>query len=308
MKKLILNSLSFLGIFIIFYSISLWALGSFAVKYPMLSPINFKYPVNGNGHMHSRFIDFKELKEADIVFMGASTCYRHYDVRVFEEAGYKVFNFGSSGQSPIQTFDIYQEYVGALQPKLIIFDVNPQTFCVDGIESQLDILANTETNSSNLNSTLSINHTWTYNAFYFSLMTSYLGPDKEKEPTSKYDDTYINNGFVETNKTENSRSSAGANKTLLPKEIQINSFLSLISAFNKDKQDFILVQSPVTKMEYATIQNASEIDFELEKHGEYYNFNNILDLNDKTDFMDLRHMNSSGATKFSKKILELINL
>ena len=128
MKKFILNIISFSAIFAVFYLVSLWAIGTISLNQPMLAPINFKYPVNSNGHMHSRFEDLKSIGEVDVLFMGASTCYRHYDVRVFEESGFKAFNLGSSGQSPLQTLAWYQAVKENLKPKLIVFDVNPYTF------------------------------------------------------------------------------------------------------------------------------------------------------------------------------------
>ena len=59
----------------------------------------------------------------------------------------KTFNLGSSSQTPIQTKMLLDEHLDRLNPKLVVFEVYPVVFQLEGVESALDFIANTEFNS-----------------------------------------------------------------------------------------------------------------------------------------------------------------
>ena len=77
---------------------------------------------------------YQRVREADttanvnILVLGASHAYRGIDPRVFTEKGYRLFNLGSSSQTPLQTqillkngenFDQYMENSGEIFDELI---------------------------------------------------------------------------------------------------------------------------------------------------------------------------------------------
>ena len=90
--------------------------------------------------MLTRLNEVKNIKNIDILFLGSSHTYRGFDTRVFKKNGYNSFNLGSSSQSPIQTLTLTKRYLNQLNPKLIVYEVYPTTFTIDGIESSLDII------------------------------------------------------------------------------------------------------------------------------------------------------------------------
>ena len=90
------------------------------------------------GHMYSRISEIKNQEDVDILFLGSSHAYRGFDTRIFLENGYKSFNLGSSAQTPTQTKVLVERYLGSLNPELVIYEVYPKTFTMDGVESSLD--------------------------------------------------------------------------------------------------------------------------------------------------------------------------
>src|SRR3546814_19469806 len=65
-----------------------------------------------------------------------------FDPRIFKEAGYKTVNLGSSSQSPVQTDFLVNEYIDSLNPKLIVYEVYPFVFSIDGVEPSTDVISN----------------------------------------------------------------------------------------------------------------------------------------------------------------------
>src|SRR5690606_38894975 len=76
----------------------------------------------------------------DILILGSSRAYRHYDPRIFRKYGIEIFNLGSSAQTFIQTNYILQKYAQRFKPEIIVLDIYPAMFGSDGVESSLDLM------------------------------------------------------------------------------------------------------------------------------------------------------------------------
>ena len=46
----------------------------------------------------------------------------------------------------------------------------------------------------------------------------------------------------------------------------------------------------------------------MSQFGDYYNYNEIMSLNDSLDFFDDHHLNSNGVRKFDNKLIETLHL
>lgn len=124
---------------------------------------NLRYVAGGYGHMHTRLQEVKTLDSIDILFLGSSHAYRGFDPRIFGDAGYTVFNLGSSAQTPEQTLVLLRKYLPQLHPNMVIFEVYPATFANSGVESSLDLISNSRPDFLTLQMAFSINDIRTYN-------------------------------------------------------------------------------------------------------------------------------------------------
>ena len=80
-----------------FYMAALLVLPSFIKQ-------NVNYKKGAPGYLYSRIKEIRTAKNTDLLFLGSSKAYRGFDPRIFEAAGYRSFNLGSSNQTPIQTY------------------------------------------------------------------------------------------------------------------------------------------------------------------------------------------------------------
>src|SRR5690606_34946967 len=103
---------------------------------------NLNYRIGSHGHLFSRLSEADTIQNVDILIIGSSHAYRGYDVRLFGSNGSKVFNLGSSAQTPIQTEYLVNKYINDFKPKFIVFDIYPKVLCIDGVESTMDLLSN----------------------------------------------------------------------------------------------------------------------------------------------------------------------
>ena len=155
MKKFILHTCLFLLFASVFYITTI----VFCARYapPWFKP-NINYRIGSYGHMSSRLSEIKGYSDVDILFLGSSHAYRGFSTRIFLENGYKTFNLGSSAQTPAQTKVLLNRYLESLNPKMVIYEVYPNTLSTDGVESALDIIANDKNDLHSLKMALKINN------------------------------------------------------------------------------------------------------------------------------------------------------
>ena len=107
-----------------------------------VGPLVTYYRIGSAGQMFNRVNDIPNHHGSDVLFIGSSHTYRGFDTRLFEKAGYKSFNLGSSAQTPMQTELLLHRYLDEINPKSIVFEVYHVLFQNDGIESMADLISN----------------------------------------------------------------------------------------------------------------------------------------------------------------------
>jgi len=262
--------------------------------------------IESRGHMFSRIKELKETKDVDILFLGSSQAYRGFDPRIFDKAGYKTFNLGSSNQTPLQTELLIDRYLNQLNPKQIIFSIYPEVLEVDGIESTVDLMTNDNIKLSTCflvakQKNIKLTNTLIY-AIYRDLFKQ---RNNFHEPIYKENDTYIGNGFVEKDllyfkNTQFNESNWNFNNQ------QIKSLERIVKKIKKHNIELLLVQPPTPKAFYDSHSNNKEFDDQMIQYARYYNFNQIINLDDSLHFYDAFHMNQRGVEIFDKKLIELI--
>ncbi|MDP1727723.1 MAG: hypothetical protein Q8M15_13140 [Bacteroidota bacterium] len=306
MKLFIKTLLLFTLFAVFFYCISLFAWGHLLPSY--LTP-NLKYKMGLSGYMYTRLKEVKKTKAIDVLFLGSSHTYRGFDPRIF--AGYHLssFNLGSSNQTPVQTEDLLTLFLDSLKPGFIIYEVYPDNFITDGVESSIDLISNNELGNLSFNQAFKVNHIIGYNTLLFAAVRkSIFNDDAFVEPgrNALMGDTYIEGGFVQKDLKYNTETKVYTPKKWVLNKKQVASFERSIKLIKKKNIPFVLVQAPVTKNLYYSYTNNPEVDRFFNQYGAYVNFNPAFNLSDSLDFFDEHHLNQNGVIKFNEKLIQQI--
>jgi hypothetical protein len=273
-----------------------------------LAPVSFKknipYNIGATGYLFTRLQEANTVKDVDVLVLGSSLAYRGFDPRIFAENNLKMFNLGSSAQTPIQTEVLLRHYLDTLNPKTVILEVNPLAFSSDGVESSLDVFANDYIDMASMKSAFIINNIISYNALIFALYKEVSHYKRSyKEPKHKGLDTYIFNGFVERQLLFNKEHSDIKIDWDFKKD-QIKAFTNVLQLLNEKQIHYVLVQLPISKTRYNNILHKKRFDNFMKNRGSYYNFNTLISLKDSLHFYDSHHLNKNGVSIFNKMLIE----
>lgn len=267
---------------------------------------NLSYYPGGYGHLYTRLEEAKKCEDIDVLFLGSSHTYRGFDTRIFEEENLKCFNLGSSSQTPLQTKIVLNRYLDNLNPKVVVYEVNPHIFNIDGVESSLDLIANDYIDFNSFKLAVNQNHIKVYNTLLFSVYKMFL-KSEINEPKIKDEDTYISGGFVERKMSYLKNTSKQEKIQWTLKKNQVNCFEEIITMLNQKNIKIVLIQAPITKNDYNFTENNDSFDKWMTSVATYYNFNKMIYLSDSLHFYDNDHLNQNGVTLFNNKILEVID-
>lgn len=304
MFKLALSIIKFSVFFICSYSILLILWGELMPVNDLKKNLNYK--IGSYGHLHTRIQDMKSNSNVDILFIGSSHCYRGFDARIFRENGLSSFNLGSSRQTPIQTRVLLKRHLETINPKLVIYEVSSGAFNGDGVESSLDIIANDRNDFHSIAMAFSQNHLKVYNALIYGLYRDFFGRNTTySEELVKGNDRYIAGGFVEK-RLDFFEYKQQKPSQIIVEEQQIESFGKIINTFKDKGIPYILVQAPITRSRYLSYANNKMFDSLMSSYGVYYNFNEIVCLDDCLCFYDSHHLNQYGVQLFNEKLIEVV--
>jgi hypothetical protein len=306
MKKFFKNGLLFLLFFIVTYPIGVCITGEFA---PYHFRKSLSYKIGGYGFLHSKIKEIDKYRNADILIIGTSHAYRGFDPRIFKENGITTLNLASSIQTPIQTNLIFKRYLDKINPKLVVYDVNPEVFNNDGIEAGLDLISNDYVSFDSFKMAFKINDIRLYNTLIFALYKQTFNANKNfKEDINKNDDVYISGGYVEKKLKYNKDKKTYKPQSFEFNDFQLDYFKENIDFLNKKNIPFVLIHTPITKKLYASKMNYKKIDSSMNKlsNGNYYDFNKLTQLSDTLDFYDSNHLNTIGVRKFDDFFIQFM--
>ncbi len=303
MKRFIRSFFLFLLFTFAFYAIMVFLWGNLMPQ--SLKP-NLNYRLGTYGHMYTRLAEVKTVQDVDVLVIGSSHAYRGIDPRYFKRENITLFNLGSSSQTPLQSRVLLKRYLKQLNPELIIFEVYPGTFSNDGVESSVDLIANEKNDLHTLSMTFAINHIKVYNTFLLGSIRDLLRMnDGYSEPRVKGEDTYIPGGYVEKRERHFRHEIHPASEWQFVKK-QFRIFSRTIQDLSQKDINFILVNAPITSSLYDSYSNNSLFDSIMKQHGRYYNFNEMMQLDDSLHFYDSHHLNQEGVLLFNQKIISLL--
>lgn len=304
MKKFLISLISFVGIACVICFMGLIVFGRFA---PFSIRPNLPYVLGGVGYSYTRFDEAKKVeKNVDVLVVGSSHAYRGYDPRIFAKQRWKLFNLGSSSQTPIQTAYLFTKYMARFQPKLVIIDVYPILFKSDGIESVIDLVSNAELDTGLVNLSLSHNNISIYNTLFYRALADVLefNDDFKEENPNKNGDLYVSGGYVQsTDRFKGAKYYKSVNYSFLPD--QIRAFERIIHTLKERKIPYLILQSPIPQAKYKRVTNNIFADKLFAKYGFYRNANEHLKLPDSC-FLDESHLNQFGVNHYNKYVIDLI--
>lgn len=304
MLKFIVRTVLFMAFASTMYVVAVFLFGHFAPN--ELKP-NISSRLGAYGHLYSRLREVKTVTNVDVLFLGSSHAYRGFDTRIFERQGFTAFNLGSSAQTPMQTQVLIDRYLDQLNPKTVVYEVYPVTFTLDGIESAIDLVSNDQNDLSSFRMSLQTRNIKALNAFLFASTSQLLGLHGQyNEPRLKGNDTYIPGGFVERKLLAFERSAESI--AVAPLRIaQLQCFQHNIEELKSRGIRVVLVYAPIPKVSYKNLAHQALFDQLMHAHGEYYNFNARLQLNDSLHFYDADHLNQRGVERFNAALLEVLS-
>ena len=303
---------SYLTNLLLFALFALPAYAVFIILAGSISPFsqhrNIKYARGGYGHLYNRLQEADTTGKVDILFLGSSHAYRGFDPRIFSKAGYSSFNLGSSSQTPIQTKILYERYIDRLSPKLIVFDIFPNTFNTEGVESFLNLLSNAPLGHDLVMAAIQSRHATVWNTTILSAWRTLIGAnDGFKEPLYRANDKdlYVPGGYVEKGASEFKPADKKITFKWSPPENQWQAFLDILLASERRGIPVILVQTPVT----GQYQYAPEDRMELERllsplADAHLDLSDALHGNEADLFYDGHHMNQNGVEQFNALFLD----
>lgn len=307
MKKFLTRSVQFICFAAVFYTVNMIVWERFLPDF--LTP-NINHKVGSVGHLNTKIKEIPSYRDVDILILGSSHANHGFDPRIFAEAGYRVFNLGSSAQTPIQTKLLLERYLEVLNPKMVLFEVHLGTFTSDGVESALDILANDNNDLLSIQMALKINNIRVYNTLIYAIFNDIFSLDQDfTEEITKGYDTYIDGGYVERLPDPNIIELDFEPRYLdlnNVRQYQFRAFQEIRSILEESDIAVVLIQAPITAERYNSYLNNAEIDSYFRELGNYYNFNELISLSDQEHFYDSHHMNQAGVEIFDQALLNIL--
>jgi hypothetical protein len=251
-----------------------------------------------------RFQEAASQKEADLLFIGSSHAYRNYDPRIFNKNQLLSFNLGSTAQTPIQTLQILQSLGEDLSPKYLIIDFFLPLFYNEGIESSIDLLANTSFYPMRWEEHGDMK--W-YNAVLFRSLSKNILHLKSKTCSENIGaDRYIRGGYVESHQPFNPKHETPKPSGQLNTK-QIQAFSKVIQWANSRNIKWMVVQSPMMNVQAAVAYKSLPKEIQtLIPENRFINGQLAIQPQSKF-FIDTDHLNTSGVKTFNTWLLDTLN-
>lgn len=292
---------------VLFAILSIFLYLSGVIIYGQLVPKYFQknifYEKFAYGFSNTRYKEVKLTKNVDILFLGSSRSYRHYDPRIFSKNGYSSFNLGSSAQTFLQTEILVKRYLDSLSPQFVVLDIDSGMFSSDGIESSFDLISNDYNNWDTFILSLKLKNIKVINTWIYAIYKEYFFNSlMDKEEEIKGLDKYIAGGYVERELTTRTVMKGIAQNWKFD-EKQWQAFVVIIDYLKNSNSKLIVLHSPKQgNFEYYLDDKLRKFFDTNNVH--FYNYNKLDFINDSIHFYDASHMNQKGVNLYNNFILK----
>ncbi|MFD1316853.1 hypothetical protein [Namhaeicola litoreus] len=270
-------------------------------------PENLRYRLGSEGHSFTRFKEVKQTKHKDILFVGSSHAYMHFDSNFYEKNGLTSFNLGTNSQTVHQTELLLKRYLDQINPKILIVEVCPYIFNLDGVEAQCDLVSNEIIGWDTLKLTLKLKSLTAFNTFWLAFLREKLFSEKLNfsEPLKNGKFTY-HQGGCEERELDFYKKISFEDQKWNEDHKKLKILWRIKQMCSKKNIALVLVQTPVTTDFYNSYKNNDFFDREIGSIAKYYNFNENSTFIDTLHFYDYHHLNQNGVEKFNKEFLNFL--
>jgi hypothetical protein len=264
----------------------------------------------------TRLREAKNYANIDVLFLGSSLAFRGVDTRPFQEKGLKVFNLGTSAQTPYNSYFLLKEFSPKLRPKYVVLDMYWTMMNLENpTESTIDIMSNHQLTSNIVEMAFNTRDFTTISSLIANYISRLHTPLHELKDQHSPNDRYIRGGYVEPltlNPVKQAYELSHINvRQQVPAEIQINYLNKIIDLCRANNIKPIFIMLPVTKELKSKVSNYPEYCQFVDSIADNnkipftnYNERKDLSLTSLTDFVDENHMSKRGATKFTRKFID----
>ena len=253
-----------------------------------------------NKHNKTNFVYNSKQKEYDIVFLGSSRANNHFIPSVFEEKGYKTYNYGMSGSHLYETallFELMMERKYKIKTAIIQIDLN---LCADEpspkyLAQFLPFIHDSKTVANYLKSQPDYT-LWYYIPFYrYIEYGTAIGFRETWDTWTEKPNVLLQNGgyYPLKSKGKNMKNSLNGLKPIRNASYEKIKFLC-----KKNNIQLIAVTTPICE----NTSNRAYFDQVTKVYPEIIRYDTVV--NDDKYFSTCGHLNIEGATILSKKVLK----
>ena len=201
-----------------------------------------------------------------------------------------------------------QRHLDELDPRLVIFALQPISLSVDGLESTLDLLANGPLDKQTFDLAMHHEHIKTYNAAAFAAMKQALeGPPAIDEPVLKGTDTYVKGGFVEQRSGSNHKPLPSPLPSFVPRSDQEKALERCIAMIEVRGRKAMIVRTPVLTT-YADPELDNTFNARMKRFAPVIDMSKHELIQDPSYFYDGSHLNQQGVQVFNTILIQDIKM
>lgn len=268
---------------------------------PMIYAVSDVLKFKG-GDSWMRFREFEPEAHHDVVAIGSSHAYRGYDPRIFARHGWSMFNLGSSAQSPLNSWFVFEHYLNPQNTGLLLLDVYEVAMEIDGLESTVDLSQCLTSNDAVIRMALAQRDPRAINI----LMLRWFD---RNEPPRYLDSNYVSGGFSQTRDSIKAPIHYLTGRHYDPEPRQVHFFRKILERCHATGIPVVLVCHPYPKQ--ADRAKHEEFSQWLRDEAAPYGFS-ILDmafdhglpLDDHDHFYDHNHLNQAGVEIFDAVLID----
>ena len=299
---LMIRGFAFLGICVLAYILLLFLLTKIKVTGNPLVYRASQGLVQKGGFTYERFKEFDPTIKYDILAFGSSRVNRGINPRIFEEAGYSIYNLGTDDQTPVNTEVLIKQYAKKGQCRLVIIDVFDKVFSHAPLESSADLIQNVSDDNTAFKVACAFDDIRAINLLGIRLML-------KNSPPVYTGNTKLYKGYRVKLNDKNKYN--GDFYTYQRNARNLQEFKETLKYLRSSHIPYLLVSQPLP--EYLKKSNHEQMLRDLTPILAEYNdtlkdFTFGSAFTSPLDFADESHLNSNGADKYSKYLLDnLIN-
>ena len=259
---------------------------------------NLKGTIGKDDYTLLKYREMQEMKNLDVLFVGSSHAYRTFDSRIWRDRGYHVYNMGTSSQTHIHTGLLLHEFLLRSTPKLVIYEVYPDIFANEGIESNSIFLAYGMCKDAMTRVALKSRNIKSINELIHAKYRSLVRPDKVLPiVVDTTVEIYRSNGYIE--RKDGAYHNVKEHKRGKMKTRQLDAFYDNLNYLESQGIPFLLVNTPVTSIESGRFLDQGKYEKIMSSFDNYKDFSQLDSLIDSLHFYDYHHLNQKGVELFN---------